>query len=147
MVIPNPLLDPLKSILVYNRRRIYIDNVYFRLHYVWTVIILLAFAILVTSKIYVGDPINCMSSGDVKDIVKQYCLWGNLRFLIRIIGYWEIHGNCTFYWISYNFLLFAFAAFIPLTRRESSIRKEDGFMSQVIIMWKTWIFCINLFAI
>jgi hypothetical protein len=73
MFIPNPLLDPLKSILVYNRRRIYIDNVYFRLHSVWSVIILLAFALLVTSKIYVGDPINCMAGQEVKDIVKQYC--------------------------------------------------------------------------
>ncbi|XP_021947052.1 innexin inx2 isoform X1 [Folsomia candida] len=73
MAIPNPLLDPLKSILVYNRRRIYIDNVFFRMHYVWSTIFLVTCAIMVTSKIYVGEPINCMASPDVKDIVKQYC--------------------------------------------------------------------------
>lgn len=58
---------------MFNRRRIYIDNVFFRMHYVWTVILLVAFALLVTSKMYIGDPINCMASQDLKDIVKQYC--------------------------------------------------------------------------
>ena len=36
------------------------DNVVFRLHYKVTVIILIACSILVTSKTYIGDPIDCI---------------------------------------------------------------------------------------
>ncbi len=72
-MIPNSLLDPLKSILVFNRRRIYIDNVFFRIHYVFTVFLLVASSILVTSKMFIGDPINCIANKDLKDYVKQYC--------------------------------------------------------------------------
>lgn len=73
MAIFNPLLDPLKNILIYNRRRIYIDNVYFRIHYIWTVLILIAFTVLITSKIYIGEPINCLATKELQDIVKQFC--------------------------------------------------------------------------
>jgi len=69
----NSLFDPLRNVLVFNRRRILIDNLYFRMHYAWTVIVLLSCALIVTSKVYIGEPINCMGSGDVKDIIKQYC--------------------------------------------------------------------------
>ena len=37
-----------------------IDNIVFRLHYKVTGIILLACSILVTSKTYIGDPIDCI---------------------------------------------------------------------------------------
>ena len=36
------------------------DNVVFLLHYKVTVIILIACSILVTSKTYIGDPIDCI---------------------------------------------------------------------------------------
>lgn len=35
--------------------------------------ILLAFAIIITSKLYIGDPIDCLASPDVKQIANQYC--------------------------------------------------------------------------
>ncbi len=73
MGLPNPLWGPLRNIIVYNRRKIYIDNVVFRIHYTWTVMVLVAFSILVTSKLYIGDPINCMSSPDIKSIADEYC--------------------------------------------------------------------------
>ena len=37
-----------------------IDNVVFRLHYKATFIILVVCSILVTSKTYIGDPIDCI---------------------------------------------------------------------------------------
>lgn len=52
-----------------------IDNNIFKLHYKATVIILIAFSLLVTSRQYIGDPINCI----VNEIPKN--LW------TRIVGY------------------------------------------------------------
>lgn len=52
-----------------------VDNSIFRLHYRFTVLLLLAFSILVTSRQYIGDPIDC-SSSDSKlraDLIDQYC--------------------------------------------------------------------------
>jgi len=34
-IFQNQFLGPLKSVIVYNRRKIYLDNVVFRMHYIW----------------------------------------------------------------------------------------------------------------
>lgn len=50
------------------------DNGVFRLHYHFTVILLLAFSILVTSRQYIGDPIDCIKVGDIREnLIDQYC--------------------------------------------------------------------------
>ncbi|EFA07886.1 Innexin inx2-like Protein [Tribolium castaneum] len=48
------------------------DNNVFRLHYKLTVIMLIVFSILLTSKQYFGDPINCKVEEN-RDIVETYC--------------------------------------------------------------------------
>lgn len=52
-----------------------VDNHIFRLHYRLTVIIILAFSILVTSRQYIGDPIDCTSPDSKirQDLIDQYC--------------------------------------------------------------------------
>lgn len=50
-----------------------IDNHIFRLHYRGTVIIILAATALVTSRQFIGDPINCMSDSMSSDIMNIYC--------------------------------------------------------------------------
>ena len=64
---------PLKDLVSVNQNKVYISNFVFQLHYKVTVIILSVFSVLVTSKQYLGDPIDCISSSDVKNIAERYC--------------------------------------------------------------------------
>ena len=49
------------------------DNVVFRLHYKATFIILVVCSILVTSKTYIGDPIDCIVEEIPQDVSKEFC--------------------------------------------------------------------------
>lgn len=50
-----------------------IDNNVFRLHYKATVIILIAFSLLVTSRQYIGDPIDCIVDEIPLPVMDTYC--------------------------------------------------------------------------
>lgn len=50
-----------------------IDNNVFRLHYKATVIILIAFSLLVTSRQYIGDPIDCIVDEIPPNVMDTYC--------------------------------------------------------------------------
>ncbi|XP_017784565.1 PREDICTED: innexin inx2 [Nicrophorus vespilloides] len=50
-----------------------IDNNVFRLHYKATVVILIAFSLLVTSRQYIGDPIDCIVDEIPLGIMDTYC--------------------------------------------------------------------------
>jgi hypothetical protein len=50
-----------------------IDNNVFRLHYKATVIILVAFSLLVTSRQYIGDPIDCIVDEIPLNVMDTYC--------------------------------------------------------------------------
>lgn len=63
----------LKHMLGKKERRVYIDNVYSRMHYVWTKLILIGCAILVSGKLFLGDVITCIANEEIRDFVKQYC--------------------------------------------------------------------------
>ena len=59
-----------------------IDNSIFRLHYKATVIILVVFSVIVTSRQYIGDPIDCLvSDADLGKIMDTYC-WIHSTFTI-----------------------------------------------------------------
>ena len=50
------------------------DSVVFRIHYSVTVLILLAFSLIVTTRQYVGNPIDCIHSKDIpEDVVNTFC--------------------------------------------------------------------------
>ncbi|KAH9379784.1 hypothetical protein HPB48_017343 [Haemaphysalis longicornis] len=57
-----------------------IDNNVFRLHYKTTVCILIAFSILVTSRQYIGDPIDCISKDGVPPKVLNTFCWIHTTF-------------------------------------------------------------------
>lgn len=60
-----------------------IDNNVFRLHYKVTVLILLAFSILVTSRQYIGDPIDCISRDDIpSNLLDTFC-WIHSTFSLE----------------------------------------------------------------
>lgn len=50
-----------------------IDNNIFRLHYKATVIILVAFSLIVTSRQYIGDPIDCIVDEIPLNVMDTYC--------------------------------------------------------------------------
>lgn len=50
-----------------------IDNNVFRMHYKATVIILIAFSLLVTSRQYIGDPIDCIVDEIPLGVMDTYC--------------------------------------------------------------------------
>lgn len=50
-----------------------IDNNIFRLHYKATVVILIAFSLLVTSRQYIGDPIDCIVDEIPSNVMDTYC--------------------------------------------------------------------------
>lgn len=66
------ILRSLRSLLKISR--IHTDGNIFRLHYSLTVIILMAFCIIITTKQYVGDPIDCIrAEGIDKSIINTFC--------------------------------------------------------------------------
>lgn len=53
---------------------IHIDSAVFRLHYSITVMLLVAFSLIVTTRQYVGNPIDCIHSKDIpEDVLNTYC--------------------------------------------------------------------------
>jgi hypothetical protein len=64
-----------------------IDNNIFRLHYKVTVIILVAFSLIVTSRQYIGDPIDCIVDEIPLAVMDTYC-WIYSTFTIpnRLAG-------------------------------------------------------------
>lgn len=68
------VLGSLKS-FVLRVKTLDVDNSVFRLHYRFTVIMLLAFSILVTCRQYIGDPIDCHAPASTLrvDMIDQYC--------------------------------------------------------------------------
>lgn len=62
--------------------KIHTDNNVFKLHYKFTVILLIIFSILLTSKQYFGDPIDCdVDDGNRKNVIDTYC-WIYGTFII-----------------------------------------------------------------
>lgn len=53
--------------------QICIDNNVFRLHYKATVVILVAFSLIVTSRQYIGDPIDCIVDEIPLPVMDTYC--------------------------------------------------------------------------
>lgn len=69
------MIDVFKSLRTLLKiSRVHIDNSILRLHYSLTVIILLAFCVIVTTKQYVGDPIDCVREENVpQSVINTYC--------------------------------------------------------------------------
>jgi len=63
--------DNLKGFLKFDH--VWIDNNVFRLHYKATVIIFVTASLFVTSRQYIGDPIDCMVDGVPGGIMDTYC--------------------------------------------------------------------------
>lgn len=75
------ILRSLRSLLKISR--IHTDGNIFRLHYSLTVIILMAFCIIITTKQYVGEPIDCLRADGVdKSVMNTFC-WTETTYSIK----------------------------------------------------------------
>ncbi|GFS48533.1 innexin inx2 [Nephila pilipes] len=58
------------------------DNNVFRLHYRFTVLVLVSFSILVSCRQYLGDPIDCIQNDDIpENVLETYC-WVHSTFTL-----------------------------------------------------------------
>lgn len=68
-----------------------IDSSIFRLHYGATVTFLLAFSLIVTTRQYVGNPIDCVHTKDIpEDVLNTYC-WIHSTYTIPS-AFWKRIG-------------------------------------------------------
>lgn len=62
---------------------VHIDSPVFRLHYSLTVMLLSAFSLIVTTRQYVGNPIDCVHTKDIpEDVFNTYC-WIHSTYTIK----------------------------------------------------------------
>ena len=70
---------------------VHIDSTIFRLHYTFTVTCLLAFSLMVTTRQYVGNPIDCVHTNDIpEDVLNTYC-WIHSTYTIPS-AFWKRIG-------------------------------------------------------
>ncbi|UXI21520.1 serine/threonine-protein kinase 11-interacting protein [Sarcoptes scabiei] len=75
------LFDSLKGF--FKKPPINIDNLAYRIHYRATFVVLVAFSLMVTSRQYFGDPIDCISKDDIPSrLLDTYC-WIHTTFSIE----------------------------------------------------------------
>lgn len=77
------IFGSLRSLLKLKVDGAVIDNNVCRLHYRFTVLILLAFSILVTAKQYIGDPIDCISRDDIPSKILDAFCWIHSTFSVE----------------------------------------------------------------
>lgn len=59
------------------------DSPVFRLHYSITVMILMSFSLIITTRQYVGNPIDCVHTKDIpEDVLNTYC-WIHSTYTIK----------------------------------------------------------------
>lgn len=131
------IFNSIKSLLKFEKSKI--DNIVFSLHYEASVIILVAFALFVTTNQYIGNPIDCMIDEIPRSIIDTYCwIYGTYIVSSKIngeIGRDVIHpgvtnvingekGDIKYYsyyqWIGFVLLIQALLFYIPY------------------YVWKTW---------
>jgi len=72
------VFKPVKDLLKIDE--VCIDNNIFRLHYKATMVVLITSSLLVTSRQYIGDPIDCIVDSDIpQNVMDTYC-WIHATF-------------------------------------------------------------------
>ena len=69
------MIDVFRSLKGFTKiRHLVIDSTVFRMHYNVSVVFLLAFSGIVTTRQYVGNPIDCIHTKDIpEDVLNTYC--------------------------------------------------------------------------
>ncbi|XP_017782370.1 PREDICTED: innexin inx2-like [Nicrophorus vespilloides] len=123
-------LNSFKSLI--KLEKIHTDNNIFKLHYKFTVILLILFSILLTSKQYFGDPIDC----DVetrKSVIDTYC-WIYGTFVIKRTLNEEILSGLGNY---------VGEKATPYWQRVLSYRDNEEIITQKYYQWVCIVFCFQ----
>lgn len=64
-----------KQYLKFDITRVVIDNIVFKLHYRWTFVLLLVATLLITSRQYIGEHIQCISDNVVAPVINTFCFF------------------------------------------------------------------------
>lgn len=128
--------NPIKGLL--KLEDVQTDNNVFRLHYKVTAIILCVLSLIVTSRQYIGNPIECIVRGVMPDVMNSYC-WIYSTFTLPnragarigkdavhpgvapfVDGEDEVHYHKYYQWVCFVLFFQAVAFYFPR------------------FMWKTW---------
>lgn len=93
------LLGGLKD--YFKAQEVQIDNAVFRLHNVFTTVLLLACSLVITATQYVGQPISCIVNGIPPHVVNTYC-WISSTFTMP--DAFQRQVKITFYFILWIFI-------------------------------------------
>ncbi|XP_017156611.1 innexin inx7 [Drosophila miranda] len=64
-----------RQYLKFDITRVIIDNIVFKLHYRWTFVILLVATLLITSRQYIGEHIQCISDAVIAPVINTFCFF------------------------------------------------------------------------
>lgn len=103
------ILALLKSLVGENKQKAYIDNAIFQMHYKLTFVFLLSSSIMISSKQYFGNAIECISKDLPPNIINTFC-WMTATFteeknVIKSYGYYQ--------WISIVLFIQALFFYVP----------------------------------
>ena len=86
------MIDVFRSLKGFTKiRHLVIDSTVFRMHYNVSVVFLLAFSGIVTTRQYVGNPIDCIHTKDIpEDVLNTYC-WIHSTYTIPS-AFWKRMG-------------------------------------------------------
>lgn len=78
-----------KQYLKFDISRVVIDNIVFKLHYRWTFVLLLVATLLITSRQYIGEHIQCISDNVVAPVINTFCFF-TPTFTVVSVHWWNL---------------------------------------------------------
>ena len=102
----------------------HIDSTVFRMHYSITVLFLLLFSLIVSTRQYVGNPIDCMRNREIpEEVINQYC-WIHSTYTIPE-AYEHHHRPVPHPGVDSSHLIYEHRHHRPVYHRTNSNKKES----------------------
>ncbi|KAH8266318.1 hypothetical protein KR026_004012 [Drosophila bipectinata] len=76
-----------RQYLKFDITRVVIDNFVFKLHYRWTFVMLLVATLLITSRQYIGEHIQCISDGVIAPVINTFCFFTPTFTVVRDLNH------------------------------------------------------------
>jgi len=81
-----------RQYLKFDVTRVVIDNIVFKLHYRWTFVMLLVATLLITSRQYIGEHIQCLSDGVIAPVINTFCFFTPTFTVVSSRGHQGVTG-------------------------------------------------------
>ncbi|XP_017872310.1 PREDICTED: innexin inx7 [Drosophila arizonae] len=85
-----------KQYLKFDITRVVIDNIVFKLHYRWTFVLLLVATLLITSRQYIGEHIQCISDNVVAPVINTFCFFTPTFTVVRHLNNTALDSGSVF---------------------------------------------------